>query len=205
VHSLHNGHDILETTRERCDYDDRPPRGFETETSMVQQLTAPTAQDERTGTHVTYEEFRAKYPDDVRAEWVDGDVILLMSPEEVQQDIVVFLPPVLNFFVRVFDPGKISSAPFEMRLRDGKSYREPDLLFVSKRHLERLDSKRLDNAADLVIEIVSDEIFARDRRDKFVEYAASGIQEYWLLDPRPNKKEVICWSLTPEGNTFHSM
>ena len=34
-----------------------------------------------------------------------------------------------------------------------------------------------------MIEIVSPESVGRDRGDKFVEYEAAGVREYWLIDP----------------------
>ena len=34
-----------------------------------------------------------------------------------------------------------------------------------------------------VIEIISPDSIARDRGDKFVEYEAGGVSEYWLIDP----------------------
>jgi Uma2 family endonuclease len=40
----------------------------------------------------------------------------------------------------------------------------------------------INGPADLVVEIVSPESDARDRGDKFVEYEAAGIPEYWLID-----------------------
>lgn len=38
-----------------------------------------------------------------------------------------------------------------------------------------------------MIEIVSDDSVQRDRRDKYMEYAAAGVKEYWIVDPRPQK------------------
>lgn len=40
----------------------------------------------------------------------------------------------------------------------------------------------LDGAADLVVEVVSPESVERDSVQKFAEYEAAGIREYWLID-----------------------
>jgi Uma2 family endonuclease len=40
-----------------------------------------------------------------------------------------------------------------------------------------------DGAADLVIEVVSPESVVRDTQEKFEEYEAAGVKEYWLIDP----------------------
>jgi Uma2 family endonuclease len=42
-------------------------------------------------------------------------------------------------------------------------------------------------AAD--VEIGSPESIGRDRGDKFVEYEAAGVQEYWLIDPLRQQAE----------------
>ena len=52
---------------------------------------------------------------------------------------------------------------------------------------------------DLVIEIISDESVARDRAEKFYEYQAAGILEYWLIDPRLGKERLDVYRLDEEG------
>ncbi len=61
---------------------------------------------------------------------------------------------------------------------------EPDLVFFSK---ERYDTFREDqmlfHAPDFVVEILSKNTAAKDRGVKKIDYAAHGIQEYWIIDP----------------------
>lgn len=54
------------------------------------------------------------------------------------------------------------------------------------------------DAADIVGEIVSKESGKRDRGEKFEEYDASGVREYWLIDPRRNDAPSI--ASTPAGS-----
>jgi Uma2 family endonuclease len=74
-----------------------------------------------------------------------------------------------------------------MKLENG---REPDMLFVASDHLDRLQDTYLDGPADLVVEIVSPESGPRDRGDKFYEYEAGGVPEYWLIDPVRQQVEL---------------
>jgi len=76
--------------------------------------------------------------------------------------------------------GWVRSAPFQMKLEHG---REPDVLFVATEHLGRLRETFLDGPADLAIEIISPESVSRDRGEKYYEYEAGGVREYWLIDP----------------------
>ncbi len=129
---------------------------------------------------LTYEEFLAWADEDTLAEWVDGEVVMYSPASDRHQDISGFLESVLRPFVVGRQLGAVRSAPFQMKLEQG---REPDLLFVATEHLKRLKATYLDGPADLVIEIVSPESLARDRGEKFLEYAQGGVPEYWLIDP----------------------
>ena len=131
---------------------------------------------------MTYEEFLAWADEDTLAEWVNGEIIMTSPASLTHQDINDFLTGVLRLFVQHHDLGKVISAPFQMKLPES-SGREPDVLFVSKEHLERLKPTYLDGPADLVVEIISPESVGRDRGEKYVEYAQAGIPEYWLIDP----------------------
>ena len=54
---------------------------------------------------------------------------------------------------------------------------------MATEHLDRLTDSHLSGPADLVVEIVSPDSLGRDRGDKFAEYEAASIPEYWLIDP----------------------
>jgi len=131
---------------------------------------------------MSYEQFLAWSDDDTHAEWAEGEVIVFMPPKDRHQDIVQFLVALLSNYVSFYGLGKVRSAPFEMRLE--RSAREPDILFVSRSNLHRLTAERLQGAADLVVEVVSEESQHRDRVQKFNEYQSAGVREYWLIDTR---------------------
>lgn len=61
-----------------------------------------------------------------------------------------------------------------------------------------LKSTYLDGPADLMVEIISPESVARDRGEKFVEYQAAGIPEYWVIDPQLRQAEF--YHLDVHGN-----
>ena len=149
---------------------------IETDTNVTSTAPSPPAK-------MTYEEFLAWAGDDVRAEWVDGEVILLSPASKKHQNLAGFLAALLRFFVEVNQSGVMLSAPFQVKLGSKLPGREPDILFIAREHLDRLKDTYLDGAADLVVEIISPESRARDRGDKFYEYEQAGVREYWLIDP----------------------
>jgi Uma2 family endonuclease len=138
-----------------------------------------------TPARMTYEEYLAWANENTHTEWVNGEVIIHMPAKDPHQSLLVFLTEVIGFFIRVFDLGRLWTAPFELILRPDGNSREPDLMFLAKNHLDRLTTERITGPPDLIIEIVSDDSVHRDRVDKFDEYEASGVPEYWILDNRP--------------------
>jgi Uma2 family endonuclease len=148
---------------------------------------------------MSYEEFLAWADEDIQAEWVEGEVIIFMPTKKVHQVTLQFLFELLELFVNLFDLGKVQVAPFEMKLTPTGPSREPDILFVSKENLERLTEDKLNGPADLVIEIISKDSVSRDRDDKFREYAAAGVREYWIIDPRPEKQRADFYHLDETG------
>lgn len=130
---------------------------------------------------MSFEEF-LKYDEHTCAEWVNGEVIPMSPASDRHQNVSGFLESILRIYVESKHLGIIRSAPFLMRLNQNTA-REPDLLFLSNAHQDRLTPTYLNGPADLVVEIVSPDSLGRDRGDKFVEYEQAGIPEYWLIDP----------------------
>jgi Uma2 family endonuclease len=137
----------------------------------------------------SFEQFLAWADEDVWAEWIDGEVFLMSPASDQHQDLVGFLSALLRLFVETHDLGWVRSAPFAMYLPNRAQSREPDLLFVRKERMDRVRGTHLDGPADLVVEIVSPESVSRDRGEKFVEYEAAGVPEYWLIDPLREQSE----------------
>jgi Uma2 family endonuclease len=135
--------------------------------------------------------------EDTHAEWVDGEVVL-MSPVNLEhQDLVGFLYALVLTYVQSRDLGRVFLAGVLMRLAMRPSGREPDLLFVSNAHADRLRPTYLDGPADLVVEIVSPDSDDRDRREKLLEYETAAIPEYWLIDPQ--RQEALIFQLAADG------
>ena len=145
--------------------------------------------------HMSYEEFLDWADEDTLAEWVEREVIMTSPASEPHQNLVGFLSSVLRTFVEQHELGQLLVAPFQMKLET--SGREPDLLFIGSDRLDRVHRTYLDGPADLAIEIVSPESAGRDRGEKYYEYEAAGIPEYWLLDPQTARAEF--YQLGPEG------
>jgi Uma2 family endonuclease len=160
---------------------------------------------------MTWEEFLSFGDEDTWAEWIDGEVITMYSASTRHQEIVLFLAQVLGIYVRSKNLGDVFIAPFAMKLEKERRGREPDLLFVSRERNHLIEPTFLNGAADLVVEVVSPESVGRDRGEKFVEYEAAGVREYWLIDYERNRAEFYelaasdgLYRLARTDGVFHS-
>ena len=138
---------------------------------------------------MSYEVFLANVPEDVRAEWVDGEAILMPPPSIAHQLLSAYLVQALGIFVNFHRLGIVLHAPVQMRAADFLPGREPDLVVVLEAHRDRIKKNHIEGPADLVVEIISPESRGRDRGDKHYEYETGGVTEYWLLDPMRQSAE----------------
>ena len=146
---------------------------------------------------IDFETFLTWSDGDSRAEWVDGEVVRLSPNNLDHQDLLDFIHDLVKRHVRAHGLGRTFLAGALMRLPTRPSGREPDMLFVATEHLDRLTPTYINGPADLVVEIVSPESTARDRGEKFVEYEAAGIPEYWLIDPL--RQDALLYQLSHDG------
>jgi len=131
---------------------------------------------------MTFDEFMAWDPECGRAEWVNGEVVLVSPASLGHQLFIFFLAKLLDPFVEPRALGQVIMAPFLMRLAQKPSGREPDIMFIAAEHFDRLTETCLNGPADLVVEVLSPDSEIRDRVDKLQEYEEAGIPEYWLFD-----------------------
>jgi Uma2 family endonuclease len=162
-------------------------------------LTEAETPAEELPQNISYEEYLAWADEDTHAEWVNGEVISFLPPKYPHQTLVEFLNQLLGLFVAVFDLELLRVAPFELKIIPEGNSREPDLMFLAKVHLNRLTPERVTGPPDLIIEIVSTDSVHRDRVDKFDEYEAGGVPEYWIIDNRAGQQRAWFYQLDTQG------
>lgn len=149
---------------------------------------------------MSYDEYLNWYDKEAgrRGEWVDGEVIPFMSTSTRHAAIVAFMIHLVRSYLESRPIGQVFPQEVELRTREG-SAREPDLLVVLDEHRDRIEEMRVRGAADIVVEIVSSDSVTRDRRDKLAEYAAAGVPEYWIVDPRTGREAIDLFLLGDDG------
>ncbi len=104
-------------------------------------------------------------------------------------ELTTWLILALGVYVDLQKVGVVRHDPFLMRLEAGGSARAPDVLVLLNEHRDRLQDQHLAGPADLVVEVISPGSRNTDRGEKFYEYEAAGVPEYWMLDPLVKRAE----------------
>ena len=122
-------------------------------------------------------------PDGLRAELIEGRIYYMAPPNTRHQKIVSDLHYQIKDFIRKNKGDcEVFPAPFAVFLnRDDTNYVEPDLTIICDEN--KITDKGCNGAPDWVIEIVSPSSRAMDYFTKLFKYRASGVREYWIVDP----------------------
>jgi Uma2 family endonuclease len=157
------------------------------EARMLRTLRQPRSangqDDRRRLPRMTEAEFVAWCDSDTWAEWVDGEVIVMSPVNFEHADLHAFLLRLVGGFVEERELGRVVTEPFQIRFAELRRRRSPDIIFISNRRLRLVKGAHFEGGPDLIVEIVSPESQSRDRREKYLEYEAAGVKEYWIVDP----------------------
>ena len=115
-------------------------------------------------------------------ELVDGCLEVLPMPNLRHQMLALEYCNRLNAFARPKRLGIAAPAPLPVRLGK-RHFREPDVAFFRAADLPDPDRPFTEGPA-LVMEVLSEGNRKTDLEKKRVEYAETGIAEYWIIDPR---------------------
>jgi Uma2 family endonuclease len=129
-------------------------------------------------------------PEDEPGELVDGFLVEEEMPDLVHETVVAWLVRVLGSWI-VARNGFVfgSEAKFALRARTG---RKPDVtVFHAGKVLPRRGAVRI--PPDIAVEVVSPtpRDARRDRIEKLDDYAAFGVDQYWIIDPEQRSFEVF--------------
>lgn len=145
---------------------------------------------------IAEEEFVAWCDEDTRAEWSDGEVVMMSPPSVEHAELSTWLASLLRIFVEQHGLGRVMQE-IQVRFAEPRRRRVPDIVFLAKGRQGLLRPTHLEGPPDLVVEIVSPDSEGRDWREKYLEYESVGVREYWVIDPMSQHAEV--YALCAEG------
>lgn len=169
---------------------------------MVQQLTVPPLLK---GRHyrMSLEDFLKFVPQNWQAEWVDGEGYIFMATNPRHARVLAFMYGLIQQYLLLFDLGEVFFPTFAVRLRGGRSYREPDIFVILHEHRDRIRENGVHGPADFILEGLSDDSVDRDRVEKFREFEAEGVPEYMYVDTRINPDELIGFFRRDAAGAYH--
>lgn len=147
------------------------------------------------GKKVSYEEFMEIYEkSELRMEYINGEIVLLTSPDTFHQDI----SGNLYIQLRAYLEGKkckVFYAPFDVHFYK-KGFKtpdvmQPDLLVTCDLETAINEKGRYMGTPELCIEILSKNTRTKDMVDKLNTYMLSGVKEFWIVNPE--KRSVLVY------------
>lgn len=130
----------------------------------------------------TFAEYRALPDDGLRYEVLDGELVVVPSPNIRHQRILLELAIQLRAWFDAHGHGEVLIAPLDVRLHE-RTVCQPDLLVIAKDDLPRQPDGFVDGPPLLVCEILSPSTRGRDLIRKRSLYARFGVPWYWVVDP----------------------
>jgi Uma2 family endonuclease len=119
-------------------------------------------------------------------EYLDGRIVMHSPASDRHEDLFRFLLTLFSAYIGEKGGSVVRGSRYPMRL-DADWSPEPDILVVrdARRHL--MTPRRLEGAADMVIEIASESDPKLDYREKLPRYRQAQIEEIWIVDPFANE------------------
>lgn len=130
-----------------------------------------------------------RLPEGAPYQLIGGDLVMTPAPTPYHQRISRKIEFELLKFVSVKELGEIFDAPIDVYLSETETY-QPDIIFIAKDRFAVIGEKKIEAAPDLVMEILSPATAYYDLRHKMRVYEASGVKEYWIVDPVEKSIEV---------------
>lgn len=118
-----------------------------------------------------------------KMEFINGEIVF-QSPAKLRHtNSVGLLTTLLRTFVIKNDLGFVGSEKMLVSLT--RNDYEPDICFFGKLKSDNFEPDQMQfPAPDLAVEVLSPSTEKYDRETKFQDYAAHGVQEYWIIDPK---------------------
>ena len=162
---------------------------------------------------LSYEDYALIPEDGRRHEILDGEHVVSPAPKTRHQRLVSQFDRSLGAFVEDNGLGEVFIAPFDVLLTPHDIV-QPDVVFIADARMHIVDEANCKGAPDLVIEVLSESTRRHDLIEKRRLYGASGVAEYWAVDPavdtvqvfrqRPGGFERVAELTVENGDTLES-
>ena len=116
-----------------------------------------------------------------KMEFINGEIVFQSPVKLRHNDATKLLCGLLNAFVMKNRLGFVGVEKIMVSLT--RNDYEPDICFFAAEKAKKFKRNQVQfPAPDFVVEVLSDSTEKNDRETKFQDYAAHGVQEYWIID-----------------------
>ena len=126
-------------------------------------------------------------PEGTLCQLINNNLIMSPAPSILHQEILNEINIGIAIFLRTNHIGKVLIAPLDVQF-SMENILQPDIIFIKNENVNKLKSKRLSGAPDLIIEILSPSTSQFDYVEKKIIYERFGVNEYFIVEP--NSKSV---------------
>lgn len=139
-------------------------------------------------TGLTYDDLR-NFPDDhLRREIIDGNLLVTAAPSTRHQRVVLAIARALLDY-QDEQGGQTYPAPTDVYFAEDTVV-EPDVVFITADHAERVEEAFIRGTPDLVVEVSSPSTRRTDLVRKRRLYEREAVAEYWFVDLDADHIEV---------------
>jgi Uma2 family endonuclease len=141
---------------------------------------------------VSFEEYLENVEEDQRCELQNGVLVTMPPPTYKHILVAELIQDILKNEIRKHN--RMLYCSREVGIRTGhRKVRLLDVAVFEKAALQQFINKSaiFEVTPLLAVEVVSQESIQRDYRYKRSEYAAMGIEEYWIVDPLQNSVSIL--------------
>ncbi|MGB3617329.1 MAG: Uma2 family endonuclease [Catalinimonas sp.] len=125
---------------------------------------------------------RTRFSENEKVEFINGEIVLHSPVKRRHNAATLLLDRLMSTYADRHDSGFVGIEKIMVSL--SRNDYEPDLCYFRRKVAAGFTADQMRfPAPDWIVEVVSASTEARDRGVKFVDYAAHGVREYWLIDP----------------------
>jgi Uma2 family endonuclease len=145
-------------------------------------------------------EFRDWVSDEIKAEFINGEVVLHSPVRRQHLEASAHLYRLLSAYVDLHQLGAHGHEKAMVSLT--RNDYEPDICYWSQEKSRTFHAETmLHPAPDFAVEILSRRTARTDRVIKYSDYARHGVKEYWIIDPKKQLVEQYVLA-TPSDRTY---
>ncbi len=138
--------------------------------------------DLRDREEIARRKFRDSLDEDIRAEFINGEVVVQMTSRDKHTTTVRNIARLADIFAQTRGLGAVR--PEKALTGFTRNDYAPDICFwLTAKSSHFTGNTTIYPAPDYICEVLSSSTESRDRGVKFEDYAAHGVGEYWIVDP----------------------